>query len=256
MSTKALKGQLLAAIAMTLVAAVALGSSTFAWFAQNTTVNANAASISAVSDVPYLQIALASDGTYSTAVDLTNGAGENSQLKLVTPLNLTNASVSYYTLEADTNVLTSNTAFGSQDAIIWGTAYSSDPDNAQASNMTARVSALSQYVLHKTVYFKVTGPSSAYNLVLGTPKLAASSNSIANSYRILAVCGTNYMLYDKRTQSITGSTSLASQITTSPTMVDLFFYFDGTDADAKTASANDLSAIVANLTFTASTSAT
>ena len=35
MSTKALKKQLMAAIAMVLVAAVALGSSTYAWFAAN-----------------------------------------------------------------------------------------------------------------------------------------------------------------------------------------------------------------------------
>jgi hypothetical protein len=40
MSTKALKSQLLAAVAMVLVASVALGSSTFAWFAANRTVTA------------------------------------------------------------------------------------------------------------------------------------------------------------------------------------------------------------------------
>ena len=40
MSAKALRTQLLGAIAMVLVAAIALGSSTFAWFAANQTVNA------------------------------------------------------------------------------------------------------------------------------------------------------------------------------------------------------------------------
>ena len=47
MSTKALKQQLIAAIAMVLVAAIALGSSTYAWFVSNTQVKAQTATVSA-----------------------------------------------------------------------------------------------------------------------------------------------------------------------------------------------------------------
>lgn len=47
MSTKALKTQLLAAIAMVLVASIALGSSTYAWFASNTKVTADGMSVQA-----------------------------------------------------------------------------------------------------------------------------------------------------------------------------------------------------------------
>lgn len=47
MNSKKLKTQLLAAVAMTLVAVIALGSSTFAWFAANRTVTADGTSISA-----------------------------------------------------------------------------------------------------------------------------------------------------------------------------------------------------------------
>ena len=50
MSTKALKKQLMAAIAMVLVAAVALGSSTYAWFAANSQVTATAATVNAVGE--------------------------------------------------------------------------------------------------------------------------------------------------------------------------------------------------------------
>ena len=45
MSTKALKQQLIAAIAMVLVAAIALGSSTYAWFVNNATVTATGAQV-------------------------------------------------------------------------------------------------------------------------------------------------------------------------------------------------------------------
>lgn len=47
MSTKALKQQLIAAIAMVLVAAIALGSSTYAWFVNNTRVDAQTATLNA-----------------------------------------------------------------------------------------------------------------------------------------------------------------------------------------------------------------
>lgn len=57
MDTKALKKQMGAAIAMVLVAAVALGSATFAWFVSNNTVKAETATISAQSNAPFLKIA-------------------------------------------------------------------------------------------------------------------------------------------------------------------------------------------------------
>ena len=56
MNSKAIKRQLLAAIAMVLVAAVALGSSTYAWFVSNNTVKATTATISAQSNAPFLMI--------------------------------------------------------------------------------------------------------------------------------------------------------------------------------------------------------
>jgi hypothetical protein len=47
---KALKRQLMAAIAMVLVATIALGSSTYAWFAANTTVTASTMKVQAVAE--------------------------------------------------------------------------------------------------------------------------------------------------------------------------------------------------------------
>ena len=56
MSTKSLKKQLMAAIAMVVVAAVALGSSTYAWFANNNSVKAENMSVIASADVEFLEI--------------------------------------------------------------------------------------------------------------------------------------------------------------------------------------------------------
>lgn len=65
METKALKKQLGAAIAMVLVAAIALGAATFAWFVNNNAVKAEGVDVSTSSSVPNLYITSAgktSDG--------------------------------------------------------------------------------------------------------------------------------------------------------------------------------------------------
>lgn len=62
-NTKSLKKQLMAAIAMLLVALLALGAATYAWFVSNNSVTATTTNISAQSNSAYLLIANASDAT-------------------------------------------------------------------------------------------------------------------------------------------------------------------------------------------------
>lgn len=62
MDTKALKKQMGAAIAMVLVAAVALGSATFAWFVTNNKVDATTSTISAQSNAAFMTIANGTTG--------------------------------------------------------------------------------------------------------------------------------------------------------------------------------------------------
>ncbi|MBD9040633.1 MAG: hypothetical protein EGR35_09940 [Collinsella aerofaciens] len=81
MDTKALKKQMGAAIAMVLVAAVALGSATFAWFVSNNKVEAKTASVSAQSNAPFLKIGLPSDKEL-TKTEVTQTAGEGDKVEL------------------------------------------------------------------------------------------------------------------------------------------------------------------------------
>lgn len=67
MNVKTLKKQLMAAIAMVLVAAIALGSSTYAWFVSNNTVTAVTTNISAQSNSAYLVIDTKTTSTSSTS---------------------------------------------------------------------------------------------------------------------------------------------------------------------------------------------
>ena len=74
-TVKALKKQLVAAIAMVLVAAVALGSSTYAWFVSNNSVKGTTTTISAQSNAPFLKIdnvkVTAASGTEKTLTEPT-----------------------------------------------------------------------------------------------------------------------------------------------------------------------------------------
>ena len=81
MDTKALKKQMGAAIAMVLVAAVALGSATFAWFVSNNKVEATTASVTAQSNAPFLKIGKATDATL-TETTATQVAGTDDKVEL------------------------------------------------------------------------------------------------------------------------------------------------------------------------------
>ena len=72
METKALKKQLGAAIAMVLVAAIALGAATFAWFVNNNAVTAEGVNVTTSSAVPNLYITDAGKTTDTMAPAGTN----------------------------------------------------------------------------------------------------------------------------------------------------------------------------------------
>ena len=80
MTTKALRKQLVAAIAMVLVAAVALGSSTYAWFSLNTEVSAEGMQVKAVAEQGLLinEVATANDTNW----DNQGLAGQNAPVSL------------------------------------------------------------------------------------------------------------------------------------------------------------------------------
>lgn len=75
-NVKALKKQLAAAIAMVCVAAVALGSSTYAWFVSNNKVTATTTNISAQSNSAYLVIDNAAKGKTDTSSTSSTTASE------------------------------------------------------------------------------------------------------------------------------------------------------------------------------------
>lgn len=265
MTTKALRKQLVAAIAMVLVAAVALGSSTYAWFSMNNTVTAESMSIQATSNLPYLVISETQNGTYDTdAAAMVLAPAAATALKLVTPLNVA-SNVDYYASAADRASTTTTTPskFTNAASVLWGTTTSTNPAQVQESNVTDLVDSanLAEYVQSSELWFKILpGNVDATNLTVSKITFTAGTNSIAASGRVLVVSETgNYQLFKlvngEVTSSETGSDSaLLATVTTSPQKLTVYFYFDGTDASAYTNNATDLTGVTASFEFQTSNS--
>ena len=111
METKALKKQLGAAIAMVLVAAIALGAATFAWFVNNNAVTATGVDVSTSSSVPNLYI----KSTGKTTDGMT-AAGTN-PTKLF-PVSTNDANAFYETLHWTTGTGDNAVADEYQNALV------------------------------------------------------------------------------------------------------------------------------------------
>lgn len=111
METKALKKQLGAAIAMVLVAAIALGAATFAWFVNNNAVTATGVDVSTSSSVPNLYI--------TSTGKTTNGmtAAETNPTKLF-PVSTNDANAFYETLHWTTGTSDNAVADEYQNALV------------------------------------------------------------------------------------------------------------------------------------------
>lgn len=111
METKALKKQLGAAIAMVLVAAIALGAATFAWFVNNNAVTATGVDVSTSSSVPNLYIT-----STGKTIDGMTAAGTN-PTKLF-PVSTNDANAFYETLHWTTGTGDHAVADEYQNALV------------------------------------------------------------------------------------------------------------------------------------------
>ena len=229
-SVKALKKQLAAAIAMVLVAAVALGSSTYAWFVTNNKVDATTSTISAQSNAAFMYIRNENNESKDLRSDVSTLDSTNTEL-YPAHWSLTTEGANYETAgkfyKAYAQEATASTRDQSSVALITGT-------TGEAGSVEAAVS--SQYAVKNT--FKVGSKGNDLkNLVVdasnGGISLVSGTGSNAqfdNALRILVKCGENWVLCDK--SSILGSSNnnkLADTVTSDETTIDIYVFYDGDD---------------------------
>ena len=261
---------------MVLVAAVALGSSTYAWFVSNNSVKATSNNVHAMSNSAYLVIANAD--AHQTSTDSTSAATASE----------TTADVALYPATWD-NTFTaekgSDRAVGADDGVYqFETAYASDKGDAREIGDTAKTSrfaigapadAISKdapYAYLNTFYIgtgtyagifkdlKVTG--------FKVSNTAGESRSeLPSALRALVKCGDNWVVVKMADdgekaevvkQSGTNTdgvikTDEFGQLTSGQidATVEVYLFYEGSDTNVYTTNLADLSACHVDITFEA-----
>lgn len=230
MDTKALKKQMGAAIAMVLVAAVALGSATFAWFVTNNKVEATTSTISAQSNAAYMYIRNINNSDTNATSDVAD-ITDNKELYPATWANHFDG----------TNSL-SDTAGIYQ----FETATAKDPKKSDIEESTRRVvgaaesDAVKDKYAVKNTFMVGTKGTKLTNLIVDPANngisLVSEDRSNAqfdNALRILVKCGEKWVLCNKSgviKSSSTDSNLLAAEVTPGQEVeVDVYVFYDGDD---------------------------
>ena len=220
-SVKTLKKQLGAAIAMVLVAAVALGSSTYAWFVSNNQVTADVGNITAQSNAAFLQIDKVSNITAgSTSTEITN---LNAQLYPVRPVS------------------TTITADKKASEITWETSYAKKADAALSTGDYYGVTDPENNSYIKTTQVYVNTSQGAFtNLKVDSVDVSAvtSDAKIVGAVGVLFTCGDNWELWTNQVAYVNGSeakwtkkvgstNALAATVDNNATTVNVTVFYDG-----------------------------
>lgn len=250
MDTKALKKQMGAAIAMVLVAAVALGSATFAWFVSNNTVTAETSKISAQSNAPFLKI----DKTAITESSTTSSS---------------------YAEDTDVKLYPAQVVKNTDNKPLFKSAYASaatattELTNSRYDVGDATAAVNGEFAIKKS--FKIgtadAKAGSFKNLKVSGVKLTSDgTDGLEDALSILVVCGDNWAVYKKSSNGVVlteyndsvaaaGNNTdgvLATTIAANASVdVDVYVFYDGSETNVYTNNLDKLTAIGATVTFTA-----
>ena len=252
-NVKALKKQLAAAIAMVCVAAVALGSSTYAWFVSNNTVKGTTTNISAQSNAAFMVIDKTVTSKNSGTEDSYEGAAKQlypAKVDLIAnAVTIGDGEKGYvmqsaFASDAGATTMKAGTLFD-----IVGTA-DANSISGTATTGTADAAVQSGFAIKQTFYIgEKTGTTELKNLRVSGVTMTGNSttNDLTNAMRVLVICGNNWVVYDKdgtvKSTNITKNASdqyvlktegfkgvgTANQVT-----VDMYVYYDGDDTQVFT----------------------
>ena len=236
---------------MVCVAAVALGSSTYAWFVSNNTVKATTSTISAQSNAAFMYIR----DEKETSKDLTFDTSSIESTALYP---------AHWVTVAENSAESGN--YKGKDAGKFYTAYGTTANDGTMTANTLKIVEAStesttkgspadaetaKYAVKNTFYVGSKGTTLS-NLVVagasftdGEGTTSTSDNTdLDNALRILVTCGDNWVLCDKSTilASNEGNTTykLADTVSSTETTVNVYVFYDGDDSQVFTNNLPDL----------------
>ena len=240
MDTKALKKQMGAAIAMVLVAAVALGSATFAWFVSNNEVTAKTTGVKAQSNTAFMSIEYKKTAKGS---------------KTTHSVDWTDPAVALYPAEVQ-----SDNAEAPAPKFV--TAYGTATDNGAKNGADIVVGDAAKAVKDKYA----VGEADNYNISSAGVDLSnlkidkvevttGADKGLRNAVRVLVVGPDNWQVWGPKGMRLEGTTGKALAATVAKdvdTPVSVYVYYDGNDTAVTTANlANILDSIGVTISFSA-----
>lgn len=256
MNSKAIKRQLLAAIAMVIVAAIALSSSTYAWFVTNNTVKATTSQISAQSNAAFMNIKYNASAVDS---DLTADVATLSS-KALYPAQWKNNFDSAKKPSTDPAFTTAVYQFETAYAQAVGAA-AMDASTLKAIGTPAEA-VTADYAVKNVFNISSKGTGLTDLKVTGCEiKSGDTGNTeLDNALRVLVVCGDNWVVCNKTgivQSSHTTAGYLADAVTAgADTEVDLYVYYDGNESEIYTNNLTNLGASSSKITITFGATAT
>lgn len=255
-SVKQLKKQLAAAIAMVCVAAIALGSSTYAWFVSNNTVKGTTTSISAQSNAPFLKI---------DSATVTAGSG--------TTKELTGAEKKLYPSQV-VGVVVDGKSAKFESAYASGKDAATELANSRFTVGDAEAAERGSYAIKQTFYVGTSDDKagSFKNLTVSSVKVNATVGSkLENAMRVLVVGEDGWVVWKKGDDATAGwvkqynNNGTQTDITgydaegylddaiapAASGKVDVYVFYDGADDDVKTTQLANLTGCGVTITFTA-----
>ncbi len=262
MDSKSLKKQLGAAIAMVLVAAVALGSATYAWFVTNNEVKATTSNVSAKSNSAYLVIDTQATSTTSTTAAQADDPA-NTELY---PARWDDT----FTTEGGT-VKATDSASGYYQ---FETAYASSRGDATEKNGTrfaignADTAAANGYAYKNTFYIGTGTYDGIFKdlKVTNATVTATDDSELSSAVRVLVTCGDKWVVVKDGDVDVTsGDVEITSDNKViihsdefgklsggdKDVTVKCYVFYDGADTNVFTDNLQDLKNCNVELTFEA-----
>lgn len=243
MDTKALKKQMGAAIAMVLVAAVALGSATFAWFVSNNKVDATTSKIYAQSNSAFMYIRDKDE----TSTDLLTDQSSVEDAELYPAHWVTSAESTADGNYKGKDAANFFTAFGTSAG---ANGYAMDAKSLQkviAENKTAgspEAAVAGKYAVKNLFYVGSKGADLTNLKVEGCAITSTDggNDQFDSALRVLVKCGDKWVLCGPNNviASSDNDAVLAPTVSSTEQELEMYVFYDGDDAKIYTNNLKDL----------------
>ena len=223
-SVSALKKQLAAAIAMVLVAAVALGSSTYAWFVTNNKVTAQTSNIKAMSNAAFMSIEYGKTAVGSTTIASADWKGN----------------IELFPAEVQ------NDADAPKFVTAYGTSVSDGTKKGDYIEVGDAAKAVTdKYAIGAANNFNISSAGvDLSNLVIDKIEVTTGNDKdLASAIRVLVVGKNNWQVWGVDGKKLEKTTDAPLETTIArdkDTPISVYVYYDGNDAKVRT---NNLTAL-------------